>query len=227
MQGSVLRPVVAPAAVPVLAACVVAMHPDRSAAARLESSRTALVRRLAAGDQAAMAEFYDQTHQMVYGLALRVLADAHAAEDVMVEVYAQAWRQAGEFDASRGSPSAWLLTMTRSRAIDARRARGRDRATEPLEMALNVGAAAPGPEALTVAAERHRFVHGALAHLSVELRQLIDLAYFGGLSHSEIAAQLGQPLGTVKTRIRSAMMQLRDRLAPLNAPLPTMKDTPS
>ncbi len=224
MQSCAFRRVVAQVAAPMFTAPVVALTPDCTAAARIESSRTALVRRLAAGDQAAMAVFYDQTSKMVYGLALRVLADAHAAEDVMVEVYAQAWRQAGEFDASRGSPSAWLLNMTRSRAIDARRARGRDRATEPLETALNVGAAGPGPEALTVAAERHRFVHGALAHLSVELRQLIDLAYFGGLSHSEIAAQLGQPLGTVKTRIRSAMMQLRDRLAPLNAPLPTMQD---
>jgi RNA polymerase sigma-70 factor (ECF subfamily) len=203
------------------------MYPDRSASARLEANRATLVRRLAVGEQQAMAELYDQTNQVVYGLALRVLADPHAAEDVMVEVYAQAWRQAGEFDPSRGSPSAWLLNMTRSRAIDARRARGRDRATEPLETAGEVSADDPGPEALTVAAERHRFVHGALGHLNAELRQLIELAYFGGLSHSEIAAALGQPLGTVKTRIRSAMMQLRERLLPLNAPLPALKDTRS
>jgi RNA polymerase sigma-70 factor (ECF subfamily) len=191
---------------------------------RFESSREALVRRIASGDQAAMAELYDQTSQMVYGLAVRILGDAAAAEDVMVEVYAQLWRQAIGYDALRGSPSAWLLTMTRSRAIDMRRARGRDRATEPLEAAGEVATDSPSPEAVSVAAERHRFVQAALAQLSDELRQLIDLAYFGGLSHSEIAARLNQPLGTVKTRIRSAMSQLRALLTPLNAPLPALKE---
>jgi RNA polymerase sigma-70 factor (ECF subfamily) len=182
---------------------------------------------MAARDQTAMAEFYDQTHQMVFGLAMRILADPVAAEDVLVEVYSQLWQQAADFDASRGSPSAWVLTLTRSRAIDARRARGRDRATEPLEAAGDVASERPGPEALSVAAERHRFVHGALAHLSTELRELVELAYFGGLSHSEIAARLGQPLGTVKTRIRSAMMQLRELLAPLNASVPAAEKEPS
>ena len=83
---------------------------------------------------------------------------------------------------------------------------------------------APGPEALSAAAERHRFVHHALAHLSTELREVIQLAYFGGLSHSEIASQLRHPLGTVKTRLRTAMFKLRAQLAPLNAPLPARKD---
>ena len=171
-----------------------------------------------------MAEFYDQTHQLVYGLALRILAHPAAAEDVMVEVYTQIWNQAGTYDASRGSPSAWLMTLTRSRAIDARRARARERASEPLEAAGDPASEEPGPEALTAAGERHRVVHSALAELSAELRQLIELAYFTGMSHGEIAAALGQPLGTVKTRIRSAMMQLRERLASLNAPLPVLKE---
>lgn len=183
-----------------------------------------LLWRIAAGDQQAMAELYDQTHPLVYGLALRVLGDPGAAEDVMVEVYTQAWQRVGDYDAGRGSPSAWLLNITRSRAIDARRARARDRATEPLEAAGDPPSEAPGPEALSAAAERHRIVHSALAQLSVELRQLVELAYFAGLSHSEIAAALGQPLGTVKTRIRAAMTQLRERLAPLNAPLSVVGD---
>ncbi|MEO8602595.1 MAG: sigma-70 family RNA polymerase sigma factor, partial [bacterium] len=207
---------------PVLASRLLTMHADRNN--RVESSREELVRRMAAGDQAAMAELYDQTNRIVFGLALRVLADRAAAEDVMVEVYAQVWRQAADYDRSRGSPSAWLLTVTRSRAIDARRARGRDKATEPLDVAGDLSSDSPGPEALTAAAERHRFVQGALAQLSGELRELIDLAYFSGMSHSEIATALGQPLGTVKTRIRSAMMQLRSALAPLNAPLPAVKE---
>ena len=191
---------------------------------RLEAGRETLVRRMAARDREAMADFYDQTHQLVYGLALRVLGDAATAEDVMVEVYTQIWNQAASYDASRGSPSAWLMTLTRSRAIDARRARARDLASEPLEAAGDPECAAPGPEALTAAAERHRVVHSALGQLSAELRQLIELAYFRGMSHSEIAAALGQPLGTVKTRIRTAMTQLRERLSSLNAPLPVLKE---
>lgn len=220
-----LRPrAVAPPAAPVLAPRVIAMRPDRQASSGIESSRAALLRRLAAGDRQAMAELYDQTSPMVYGLALRILADPAAAEDVMIEVYTQLWRQVADYDARRGSPSAWLLTMTRSRAIDALRARGRQPAGESLESAAATAAEAPGPEALSVAAQRHRFVHGALAQLSAELRQLIELAYFGGLSHSEIAAALGQPLGTVKTRIRTAMTQLRALLAPLDARLPVLQD---
>jgi RNA polymerase sigma-70 factor (ECF subfamily) len=211
---------VAPAARPVLAARVVPMRSPRD---EVESSRAALLRRLAAGDHAAMAELYDQTHQLAYGLALRIVGDRAAAEDVLLEVYAQLWRQASAFDAGRGSPTAWLMTLTRSRAIDARRRRGCGPATESLETVGEPAADAPGPEALTAAAERHRFLHAALAGLDVQLRQLIELAYFGGMSQTEIADALGQPLGTVKTRIRSAMMQLRESLAPLNAPLPVAK----
>jgi RNA polymerase sigma-70 factor (ECF subfamily) len=200
------------------------MHHQRQEPSRVESSRELLVRRMAAGDHAAMAEFYDQTSALVFGLALRILGDRGAAEDVLADVYTQVWRQAAAYEPARGSPSAWLLAMTRSRAIDQRRARQRDRVTEPLGSDSEVSADASGPEALSAAAERHRFVHQALRHLSAELREVIQLAYFGGLSHSEIAAQLQHPLGTVKTRIRIGMTQLRTLLAPLNAPLPARKE---
>jgi RNA polymerase sigma-70 factor (ECF subfamily) len=209
---------------PVVATRVIRMNPDRADKSRLESSREALVRRMASGDQIAMSELYDQTSALVFGLALRIVGDHALAEDIALEVYAQAWKQAADFDAGRGSPSAWLLTLARSRAIDARRARSRDRATEPLEAAGETSSDAPGPEALTAAAERHRFVQRALATLNDDMREVIHLAYFGGMSHSEIARRLDQPLGTVKTRIRAAMMQLRERLAPLNAPLSAMKE---
>lgn len=182
-----------------------------------ESSREKLVRRMAAGDHAAMAEFYDQTSALVFGLALRIVGEHAAAEDIAVEVYAQVWKQAAEYDAARGSALAWLLTVTRSRAVDLCRARRRERATEPLEAADGVCCERPGPEAMSAAAERHRFVQRALATLNAELRQVVELSYFSGLSHSEIAHRLNQPLGTVKTRIRSAMMQLRAQLAPLQA----------
>jgi RNA polymerase sigma-70 factor (ECF subfamily) len=179
---------------------------------------------MAAGDHSAMAELYDQTSALVFGLALRIVGEHAAAEDVVLEVYTQAWKQAAAFDPSRGSPSAWLLNLTRSRAIDQRRARRRDPATEPLETAGEISSDRPGPEAITAAAERQRFVQHALGSLSAELREVIQLAYFGGFSHSEISERLQQPLGTVKTRIRSGMMQLRTLLAPLNAPLPVLEE---
>jgi RNA polymerase sigma-70 factor (ECF subfamily) len=172
---------------------------------------------MAAGDHEAMAELYDQTSALVFGLALRIAGEHSAAQDIVVEVYAQAWKRAAEFDPARGSAVTWLLTMTRSRAIDWRRMRRRDEATEPLEAASEICCDRPGPEALSAAAERHRIVQHALAGLSAELRQVVELAYFSGFSHSEIAQRLGQPLGTVKTRIRSAMMHLRAELAPLEA----------
>ena len=182
-----------------------------------------LVRRMAAGDQSAMAELYDQTSALVFSLALRIVADHGAAEEVLLDVYAQAWHRAAAYQPSRGTPSAWLLNLTRCRAIDRLRAGRRAHTTEQLASAAEVAADAPSPEALSAAAEHCRLVRQALATLSAELREVIDLAYFGGLSHSEIADQLGQPLGTVKTRIRTAMMRLRNLLAPLNAPLPLLE----
>lgn len=184
-----------------------------------------LVRRMAAGDHAAMAELYDGTSALVFGLALRIAAEHSAAQDILVEVYAQAWKQAPEFDAARGSALTWLLTMTRSRAIDWRRARRREQATEPLEAASEVCCGRPGPEAISAAAERQRCIQRALTTLSAELRQVVELSYFAGFSHSEIAQHLGQPLGTVKTRIRSALMHLRAELAPLEAAPVAVKET--
>lgn len=183
--------------------------------AKGEPVLSGLMARLAAGDAAAAAEFYDATCHVVLGLALRILRDRAAAEDVMIEVYTQVWSLAPTYDAGRGSPSGWLLTLTRSRALDALRARRRDAATETLDAAADHPCARPGPEATSLAAERRRFVTGALSRLDAGQREAIHLAYFGGLSHSQIAARLGQPLGTVKTRIRQGMIHLRELLGPL------------
>ena len=193
------------------------MASSRLDTSRADAGRETLIRRMAAGDHAAMAELYDQTSAVVFGLAVRIAADHSAAQDIAVEVYAQAWKQAAEFDAARGSALTWLLTMTRSRAIDWRRARRREQATEPLDAANEVCCDRPGPEALSASAERHRFVRHALGNLSADLRQVVELSFFAGFSHSEIAHRLGQPLGTVKTRIRAALLHLRNDLAPLEA----------
>src|SRR5262245_53162194 len=203
----------------VLAGRLTSMSRTRHESSRAQSGGATLVCRMAAGDHSAMTELYDQTSSLVFGLALRIAGEHSLAEDIAVDVYTQAWKQAAEYDPVRSSPLTWLLTMTRSRAIDLRRARRRDQATEPLDAASEVHCDRPGPEALSDAAERHRIVQRALASLSSELRQVVELSYFGGFSHSEIARRLDQPLGTVKTRIRSAMMQLRTELAPLAAPL--------
>jgi RNA polymerase sigma-70 factor (ECF subfamily) len=178
-----------------------------------EDDLAALVRACALGDSSALSRLYDRTAAQVNGLALRILGDRDAAEEITVDVYLQAWRQAASYDPLRGSPLAWLLTLARSRAIDRLRATAtRRRLTNPLDEALEIASHEPGPEEDSATGQRRRLVLRALAHLGASQRQAIELAFFGGMSHSEIAAALGQPLGTVKTRVRLGMLRLREIL---------------
>ena len=175
-----------------------------------------LIERAGRGDQTALALLYDETSPLVYGFALRILRDQFAAEEVTIEVYAQVYRQAAGYDAGKGTPSAWLLMLTRSRAIDRLRAESQRKAREqPLEQVETLPCPAPNPEDCSADMQVRRIVQTALAALAPEQRQVIELAYYQGLSHTEVAAKLGQPLGTVKTRIRKGMMLLRDHLQPL------------
>lgn len=172
-----------------------------------------LIARMAAGDQSALATLYDSTSRLVYGLVLRIVSEPATAEEVALDVYNQVWKQAASYDGKRGAPLAWLLTIARSRAIDRIRAgKQEQQRKEPIENAGALAAEVDSPEELTVAAEQRRIVKAALATLPLEQRQVIELAYYQGLSHSEIALQLGQPLGTVKTRTRLAMIKLREIL---------------
>lgn len=174
-----------------------------------------LLQAIATGDEAAMATLYDATSAMVYGLALRILGDPTAAEEVTMEVYLQVWNQAAQYDAQRGTPNAWLCTITRSRALDQRRKSDRYHQREwPLEVVEHMPDTAPSPADLSVTQQEHILVHGALQRLPPEQREIIELAYFAGLSHRDIAERLGQPLGTVKTRIRLGMDHLRSHLLP-------------
>ena len=174
------------------------------------------VQRIARQDQAALAALYDSTNRLIYGLILRVLGDSSTAEEVLLDVYTQVWRQAASYDTGRGSPLAWLTTIARSRAIDRLRSGWQDQhRKEPLDLLTDRETSAANPEEMTVASERQRFVRSALISLSPEQREVIELAYYGGLSHSEIAARLNQPLGTVKTRTRLGMIKLREALGPL------------
>ncbi len=169
--------------------------------------------RIAQGDGDALAELYDRYARPVYSLALRILRDARDAEDVVQEVFAQAWRQASRYTATRGAVAAWLLTLARSRAIDRLRARrARPEGASDDAAALRLMDASPPIEHQLLSAEQIARVRAALGDLPVLQRVAIELAYFEGLSHVEIADHLEQPLGTVKTRIRLAMGKLRETL---------------
>ena len=177
---------------------------------------TALIRRMAEGDQSALSSLYDGTSRLIFGLVVRILGDQATAEEVLLDVFTQAWRQAALYDNKRGAPLAWLMTIARSRAIDRLRSgRPDQQAKEPLERIGDLAAQTENPEEVTAISERRNLVRSALGALTPEQREVIELAYYSGLSHSEIAAQLGQPLGTVKTRTRLGMMKLREMLRPL------------
>ena len=174
-----------------------------------------LIARTAQGDQDALATLYDRSSPQVYGFILKILDNREAAEEVTLDVYTQVWRQAHTFDKTRGTPGSWLMTLARTRAIDRFRAgaaeRGRLNSLDAVELMANEDNT---PEQDLAGQERRRYVQQALALLTAEQRQSIALAYFYGLSQSEIAEKLRLPLGTVKTRMRLGMMKLRDALAP-------------
>ena len=174
-----------------------------------------LIQNVAGGDQQALASLYDATSRTVYGLLLRIIPDAGAAEEVLLDVYTQAWRQAASFDERRGSPMAWLTTIARSRALDRlRRGRAEREHTEPLESVAWTASSGDDVEGGVLEGEQRATVRAALAELSEEQREVIELAYYGGYSQSEIAAAKGLPLGTVKTRTRLGLMRLRELLGP-------------
>lgn len=173
-----------------------------------------LIKRVAGGDQSALTLLYDATSRLAYGLVLRVLNDAATAEEVLLDVYMQVWRQASHYDEGRGTPLAWLLTIARSRAIDRLRSgKSEKQHHEPIENATPIASLTDVASA-AVASETQGIVRSALRSLAPEQREVIELAYYLGLTHTEIAARLGQPLGTVKTRTRLGMMKLRETLRP-------------
>ena len=173
-------------------------------------SSAALIAAIAAGDRDAFSRFYDLTAPMAFGLIRRVLRDPEAAAEVLQEVFWQVWQDAPRYDPKRGSPEAWLVMRAKTRAIDRLRSiRRRDRTfVAPVDesVAQRSPDQAPNP---AVVAEDRGLIQTALAQLPEAQRRVIELAFFEGLTHSEIATRLGEPLGTVKTRARLGLDRLR------------------
>ena len=180
-----------------------------------EQACAALMVQVAAGSESAITKIYDATSRMVYGLALRITNDPFAAEDITLEVFLQVWRKAHTYDPARGTVSSWLITLTRSRAIDFLRSRKKNgaNAESSSDSAPDLQDWRPGPEQISLQGERATLLHAALQELAPERREAVELAYFSGLTHSEIADRTSLPLGTVKTRIRQGMMHLRELLS--------------
>ena len=181
-----------------------------------DADRFAL-QRMVRGDHDALAEVYDRHARLLYSLALRIVGRQPDAEDVLQEVFTQVWRQAARYDTSRGTVAGWLVMLTRSRALDRLR-RERGAPTTDIEWA-SVDVVDPGTtvDLQLVTAEQAARVRVALEALPEAQRVPLELGYFEGLSQSAIAARLGVPLGTIKTRMRQALLRLRDALA---APTP-------
>ena len=173
-----------------------------------------MLRAVARGDEAAFARVYDRYSPILLGLLLRILRSRAEAEDVLQEVFLQVWQQARSFDPARGRPFTWLVTLSRSRAIDRLRAvDSRERAAQrSAEDAPPAAAQQDWADEEAIRAERAEAVRDALSELPEEQRQVLVLAYLEGMSQSEIAAAKNQPLGTVKTRTRAGLKKLSEAL---------------
>lgn len=170
-----------------------------------------MIAEVAHGSEAALEALYEATSPWIYGLALRILRDEGAAQEVTLDTYLHAWRRAGEYSEGRGRPSTWLLTIARSRAID--RLRSQNSRIRREEHAGFESIESDSRPAEPTRLEQEA-VRAAVAQLPPGQKRAIEMAFFGGLSHSEIARELGAPLGTVKSQVRLGMLKLRSMLEP-------------
>ena len=185
-------------------------------AARKTAILPALVARIARGEETALSELYDATSRLVYGLVLRIVHDPATAEEVTLEVYLQAWRTAKNYESDRGSVTAWLAIAARSRALDWMRSRQARNSlgSANIDHLSEMPDTLPNPEHTMVMSAQAATVRKALDELPQEQRVAIDLGFYSGMTHAEIAEHLSLPLGTVKSRIRMGMNKLRDLLGP-------------
>jgi RNA polymerase sigma-70 factor (ECF subfamily) len=170
-----------------------------------------LLRRIAGGDQAAFAQFYDLYSNLLFSFAVKILNDAKEAEDVLQEGFLQIWDKAAMFDAALGKPSSWAITLVRNKCID--RIRASQRRIRFVEEAAGASVVdAPTANESVHGREKAALVRSAIAALPSEQRSAIEMVFFGGLTQIEISESLREPLGTIKARIRRGMLKLRDKL---------------
>ncbi|MEI8196659.1 MAG: sigma-70 family RNA polymerase sigma factor [Phycisphaerae bacterium] len=174
---------------------------------------SAQLQRMAAGDHAALGRCYDLMSPVVFSLAVRMLRDRQAAEDVTQDIFTQIWRQAANYDTTRGSPEAWMMMIGRTRILDRLRSRAAGIVLKPVGDHLpDAPDAEDWPDDLAISREDASRVRQALASLPPDQKQAIELAFFDGLTHVEIADQTGVALGTIKTRIRLGLLKIRDKI---------------
>ena len=184
----------------------------KSKAPVLEQNWAVLVQSIAAGDQVALHALYEMAHRPVFTLIMRITANRETAEEITIDVFHDVWRRASGYDAANGTVLGWIMNPARSRAIDrlrfeSRKKRGRGGDEEPpAEVAAD-------PRDVLELREQGEWLRAALAALTADERQAIEMTFFAGLTHAEAAARLNQPLGTIKTRIRSGLHKLRQMLA--------------
>lgn len=183
----------------------------KSEAPTPEQDWAMLVRSVAAGDELALHALYDRAHRLVFTLIMRITANRETAEELTIDVFHDVWRRASRYDPANGTVLGWIMNQARSRAIDRLRFETRKKRSHVDDrQPLAEVAAAPRDE--LELREQRESLQAALAALTPDERQAIEATFFGGLTHAEVAARLDQPLGTIKTRIRSGLHKLRQRL---------------
>jgi len=173
-----------------------------------------VVQSIAAGDQLALHSLYEQTHRIVFTLIVRITNNRETAEELTLDVFHNVWRRASAYDPAGGSVVGWIMNQARSRAIDRLRFENRKKRVNKYQENPLVTTAANDPQQACQVKEQNRILQNALEVLTPEERQVIESAFFSELTYPEVAAKLNQPLGTVKTRIRSGLSKLRQKLGP-------------
>jgi RNA polymerase sigma-70 factor, ECF subfamily len=185
---------------------------ERSGKGIPEADWVRLVHAVAVGDQQALRALYDRTHRIVFTLVVRICGNREMAEEVTVDVFHDVWRTSAQYDPDAGPVVGWILIQARSRAIDRLRFEHRKKRVDPHPEGHEAGVTTSGPADAIDAVEQRRSLYGALTQLTADERDAIEIAFFSEKTYAETAAHLAQPIGTVKTRVRSALAKLRKAL---------------
>jgi RNA polymerase sigma-70 factor (ECF subfamily) len=188
------------------------LYADPSKPRIAEADWVVLVEAVAKGNQYALHALYERTYRIVFTLIMRIVNDKQSAEEVTLDVFHEVWRRAGNYHAANGPVLGWIMNLSRSRAIDRLRFEQRKKRVDPEHERATAEDDVSGPDRALLLRDQSRVLRDALTTLTAEERQAIETAFFSELTHTEVAAQLKEPLGTIKTRIRSGLGKLRQRL---------------